>query len=122
GVETTTGPLGQGIANGVGFALAEKVLGERFNRPGFAVVDHHTWVFCGDGCLMEGISQEASSLAGTWKLGKLTQIYDDNHISIDGEVPGRYPEANAPRLNDAACKEQHRGAAHSPETIKAAPT
>src|SRR5699024_6112040 len=74
GVETTTGPLGQGIANGVGFALAEKVLAERFNKPDYNIVDHLTWVFCGDGCLMEGISQEAISLAGTWKLGKLKMI------------------------------------------------
>ncbi|WP_426662504.1 transketolase [Rhodanobacter aciditrophus] len=98
GVETTTGPLGQGIANGVGFALAEKVLAERFNRPGFDVVDHHTWVFCGDGCLMEGISQEAISLAGTWKLGKLTLIYDHNNISIDGEVPGWFTDDTAARF------------------------
>ncbi|MGA9334082.1 MAG: transketolase [Rudaea sp.] len=102
GVETTTGPLGQGIANGVGFALAEKVLGERFNRPDFAVVDHHTWVFCGDGCLMEGISQEAISLAGTWRLGKLVLVYDDNNISIDGEVPGWFTDDTAKRFE--ACK------------------
>lgn len=98
GVETTTGPLGQGIANGVGFALAEKVLAERFNQPGFDVVDHHTWVFCGDGCLMEGISQEAISLAGTWKLGKLKMIYDDNTISIDGKVPGWFTDDTAGRF------------------------
>jgi len=86
GIETTTGPLGQGLANGVGLALAEKVLAAQFNRPGHDVVDHGTWVFLGDGCLMEGISHEACSLAGTMKLGKLTCIYDDNNISIDGEV------------------------------------
>ncbi len=98
GVETTTGPLGQGIANGVGFALAEKVLAERFNRPDFDVVDHRTWVFCGDGCLMEGISQEAISLAGTWKLGKLVLIYDHNNISIDGEVPGWFTDDTGKRF------------------------
>ncbi len=98
GVETTTGPLGQGIANGVGFALAEKLLAARFNRPGFAIVDHHTWVFCGDGCLMEGVSQEAISLAGTWKLGKLTLVYDDNSISIDGDVNGWFTDDSAMRF------------------------
>ncbi|HEX7341888.1 MAG TPA: transketolase [Rhodanobacteraceae bacterium] len=98
GVETTTGPLGQGIANGVGFALAEKILAARFNQPGFNVVDHHTWVFHGDGCLMEGISQEAISLAGTWKLGKLKLIYDDNTISIDGKVPGWFTDDTAQRF------------------------
>lgn len=98
GVETTTGPLGQGIANAVGFALAEKVLAERFNRPGFDIVDHRTVVFCGDGCLMEGISQEAISLAGTWQLGKLILVYDDNNISIDGEVPGWFTDDTGKRF------------------------
>ncbi|MFM9879929.1 MAG: transketolase [Burkholderiaceae bacterium] len=86
GVETTTGPLGQGLANAVGMALAEKLLAAEFNRPGHAVVDHRTYVFMGDGCLMEGISHEACALAGAWKLGKLVALYDDNGISIDGQV------------------------------------
>jgi len=86
GVETTTGPLGQGLANAVGMALAEKLLAKEFNRPGHPVVDHHTYVFLGDGCLMEGISHEASALAGAWRLNKLIALYDDNGISIDGKV------------------------------------
>ncbi|MGN6236240.1 transketolase [Dyella sp.] len=88
GVETTTGPLGQGITNAVGMALAEKRLAAEFNRPGHTVIDHHTYVFLGDGCLMEGISQEAISLAGVWQLDKLVALYDDNGISIDGPVQG----------------------------------
>ncbi|WP_284618076.1 transketolase [Aquabacterium humicola] len=90
GVETTTGPLGQGITNAVGMALAEKLLAAEFNRPGHAIVDHHTYVFLGDGCLMEGISHEACALAGAWKLNKLVAIYDDNGISIDGPVAPWY--------------------------------
>ncbi len=88
GVETTTGPLGQGLTNAVGFALAEKLLGDEFNRPGHTIVDHQSYVFLGDGCLMEGISHEACALAGAWKLGKLIALYDDNGISIDGAVQG----------------------------------
>jgi transketolase len=90
GVETTTGPLGQGITNAVGMALAEKLLAAEFNRDGHAIVDHHTYVFMGDGCLMEGISHEACALAGAWKLGKLVAVYDDNGISIDGQVAPWY--------------------------------
>ena len=90
GVETTTGPLGQGLANAVGMALAEKLLGAEFNRPGHTVVDHHSYVFMGDGCLMEGISHEACALAGAWKLNKLIALYDDNGISIDGKVAPWY--------------------------------
>ena len=86
GVETTTGPLGQGVTNAVGMALAEKLLAAEFNRPGHAIVDHHTYVFLGDGCLMEGISHEACALAGAWRLNKLIALYDDNGISIDGRI------------------------------------
>ena len=98
GVETTTGPLGQGLANAVGMALAEKLLGAEFNRPGHAIVDHHTYVFLGDGCLMEGISHEVCALAGTWQLGKLIALYDDNGISIDGEVKGWFTDDTAERF------------------------
>jgi len=98
GVETTTGPLGQGIANAVGMALAEKMLAAEFNRPGLPLVDHHTYVFLGDGCLMEGISHEVCSLAGTLKLGKLIALYDDNGISIDGKVQGWFTDDTPQRF------------------------
>ena len=98
GVETTTGPLGQGIANAVGFALAEKLLAQRFNRESHAIVDHRTWVFLGDGCLMEGISHEAASLAGTWGLNKLIAFWDDNHISIDGNTDGWFTDDTPKRF------------------------
>ena len=98
GVETTTGPLGQGFANAVGMALAEKLLAQRFNRPEHAVVDHRTWVFMGDGCLMEGISHEAASLAGTWGLHKLVAFWDDNHISIDGDTAGWFTDDTPARF------------------------
>lgn len=97
-IETTTGPLGQGIGNAVGMALAEKKLAAEFNRPGYDVVNHRTWVFLGDGCLMEGISHEVCSLAGTLQLGKLVAFYDDNNISIDGEVGGWFTDDTAKRF------------------------
>src|SRR5258706_5003350 len=98
GVETTTGPLGQGLANAVGMALAEKLLAAEFNRPGHAIVNHRTYVFAGDGCLMEGISHEACSLAGTLRLGKLICVYDDNGISIDGQVQGWFTDDTPKRF------------------------
>ncbi len=98
GIETTTGPLGQGITNGVGFAMAEKLMADQFNKPGHKIVDHHTYVFLGDGCLMEGISHEACSLAGTWGLGNLIAFWDDNNISIDGHIDGWYTDDTVKRF------------------------
>ena len=98
GVETTTGPLGQGIANGVGFAMAEKLLANQFNKPGHDIVDHHTYVFMGDGCMMEGVSHESCALAGTWGLGNLIAFWDDNGISIDGHIEAWYTDDTAKRF------------------------
>ena len=98
GVETTTGPLGQGFANAVGFALAEQLLAREFNKPEFEIVDHHTYVFMGDGCMMEGVSHEAASLAGTFKLGKLIAFWDNNHVSIDGDTDGWFNDNTAERF------------------------
>jgi len=98
GVETTTGPLGQGISNAVGFAMAEKLLANQFNKPGHDIVDHYTYVFMGDGCLMEGVSHETCALAGTWGLGKLIAFWDDNGISIDGHIEGWYTDDTAGRF------------------------
>ena len=120
GVETTTGPLGQGLANAVGFALAEQVLGAQFNRDGHAIVDHYTYVFLGDGCMMEGISHEVSSLAGTLGLGKLIAFYDDNGISIDGEVEGWFTD-DTPKRFEAYGRQVIRNVdGHDPEEIKIA--
>ncbi|MEQ6890185.1 transketolase [Halomonas sp. CS7] len=120
GVETTTGPLGQGLANAVGMALAERTLAAQFNRPGHSVVDHHTWCFVGDGCLMEGISHEVASLAGTQKLGKLITFYDDNGISIDGEVEGWFTDDTAKRFEAYGWHVVPNVDGHKPEEIKAA--
>ncbi len=117
GVETTTGPLGQGLANAVGFALAEKLLAQRYNRAGHAIVDHHTWVFLGDGCLMEGISHEACSLAGTLGLGKLIALYDDNNISIDGEVHGWFTDDTPARFEAYGWQVIRNVDGHDPEEI-----
>ena len=120
GIETTTGPLGQGLANAVGMALAEKVLAARFNKPDLDIVDHYTYVFLGDGCLMEGISHEAASLAGTLKLGKLVAIYDDNGISIDGEVHGWFTDDTAKRFEAYGWEVLRDVDGHNSEAIKAA--
>ena len=120
GVETTTGPLGQGLANAVGMALAEKVLAQHFNRPGMAIVDHHTYVFLGDGCLMEGISHEVCSLAGTLRLSKLIAFYDDNGISIDGPVSGWFTDDTPARFAAYDWKVIANIDGHDPAAIDAA--
>ncbi|SFP87713.1 transketolase [Nitrosomonas cryotolerans] len=120
GVETTTGPLGQGITNAVGMALAEKILAAEFNRPGFNIVDHHTYVFLGDGCLMEGISHEACSLAGTLGLGKLICFYDDNGISIDGNVEGWFTDDTPKRFEAYGWHVVPNVNGHDPDAIEAA--
>ncbi|MDR3430994.1 MAG: transketolase [Rouxiella aceris] len=120
GVETTTGPLGQGIANAVGMAIAERTLAAQFNRPGHDVVDHHTYAFMGDGCMMEGISHEVCSLAGTMKLGKLTAFYDDNGISIDGHVEGWFTDDTASRFEAYGWHVVRGVDGHNPDAIKAA--
>ena len=120
GVETTTGPLGQGLANAVGMAIVERALAARFNRPGHEVVDHRTYVFAGDGCLMEGISHEACSLAGTLRLGKLVVFWDDNGISIDGEVEGWFTD-DTPARFEAYRWQVVRGVdGHDPEAVESA--
>ena len=120
GIETTTGPLGQGLANAVGMALAERVLAARYNRPGFEIVDHHTWVFAGDGCFMEGVSHEACSLAGTLGLGKLVVFYDDNGISIDGEVEGWFTDDTPARFEAYGWHVVPGVDGHDPEAVQAA--
>ncbi|MFC0226378.1 transketolase [Serratia aquatilis] len=120
GVETTTGPLGQGIANAIGFAIAERTLAAQFNRPGHEIVDHHTYTFMGDGCMMEGISHEVCSLAGTMKLGKLTAFYDDNGISIDGHVEGWFTDDTAKRFEAYGWHVVRGVDGHNSESIKAA--
>ena len=117
GIETTTGPLGQGIANGVGMAVAEKILAAQFNREGHDIVDHNTYVFMGDGCMMEGISHEACSLAGTLGLGKLIVFYDDNGISIDGEVEGWFTDDTVKRFESYDWQVIPRVNGHDPEEI-----
>jgi transketolase len=120
GVETTTGPLGQGITNAVGMALAEKILAQEFNRPGFDIVNHYTYVFLGDGCLMEGISHEACSLAGTLGLGKLICFYDDNGISIDGHVEGWFTDDTPKRFEAYGWHVVPNVNGHDPDAIEAA--
>ena len=120
GVETTTGPLGQGFANAVGLALAEKVLAARFNRPGHEIIDHYTYVFLGDGCLMEGISHEAASFSGTHRLNKLIAFYDDNNVSIDGEVSGWFTEDTPRRFQAYGWHVVENVDGHNSEEIEAA--
>ena len=120
GVETTTGPLGQGISNAVGFAMAEKLLANEFNKPGHDVVDHHTYAFLGDGCLMEGVSHEACALAGTWGLGKLIAFWDDNGISIDGHIDGWYTDDTAKRFESYGWHAIRDVDGHNPDAIEKA--
>ncbi|WP_299346587.1 transketolase [uncultured Pseudoxanthomonas sp.] len=120
GVETTTGPLGQGFANAVGFALAEKLLAQRFNREGHDLIDHRTFVFMGDGCLMEGVSHEAASLAGTWGLGKLVCFWDDNKISIDGNTDGWFTDDTPARFEAYGWQVVRNVNGHDPVEIKTA--
>lgn len=120
GIETTTGPLGQGLGNAIGMALAEKVLAAQFNRPGFDVIDHHTYVFVGDGCLMEGISHEVCSLAGTLGLGKLIAVYDDNGISIDGAVDGWFTDDTVARFQAYGWQVIAAVDGHDPAAIRSA--
>jgi transketolase len=120
GVETTTGPLGQGITNAVGMAMAEKLLAAEFNKPGHEIVNHNTYVFLGDGCMMEGISHEACALAGTWGLGKLTAFWDDNGISIDGHIEGWYTDDTAKRFEAYGWHVVPGVDGHDPAAIEAA--
>ena len=120
GVETTTGPLGQGISNAVGFAMTEKLLANEFNKPGHDIVDHHTYVFLGDGCLMEGVSHEACALAGTWGLGKLIAFWDDNGISIDGHIEGWYTDDTAKRFESYGWHAIRDVDGHDPDAVEKA--
>jgi len=120
GVETTTGPLGQGISNAVGFAMTEKLLANEFNKPGHNIVDHYTYVFLGDGCLMEGVSHEASALAGTWGLGKLIAFWDDNGISIDGHIEGWYTDDTAKRFESYGWHAIRNVDGHDPDAVEKA--
>jgi transketolase len=120
GIETTTGPLGQGVANAVGMALAERSLSATFNRPGHTIVDHHTYVFLGDGCMMEGISHEIASFAGVQKLGKLILVYDDNGISIDGKVSGWFGDDTAERFEAYGWHVQRHIDGHDSDAVAAA--
>ena len=117
GVETTTGPLGQGLSNAVGFAMAEKLMANQFNKPGHDIVDHYTYVFMGDGCLMEGVSHETCALAGTWGLGKLIALWDDNGISIDGHIEGWYTDDTAGRFESYGWHAIRDVDGHDPDAV-----